>query len=220
MNGWIPENKLLIYASSITLTISGDVTAIYQKGTKIQLTQTTVKYFVVLSATFSSSTTTVTITGGDDYSLANADILEPSYSYQENPQGFPGEFSFTPSASGETGSVGTYAQDNVFGRFSIKGKLCFFRYYFRITNKGSWSATFFSKLPVTSLSSDSASGGMAGYVCPDGSNPVTASKGVPYYNSNAAQSNLLFVKLVGQNSLGWSDIAVNDWVSAEGYVAI
>ncbi len=102
-NGWIPAGETWTYASATTFTISGDKTGKYQKGDKIKLTQTSVKYFYVTNVSYSSPNTTVTVDGLGIYTLANATITSPFYSKMETPQGFPQRqvvlFSGTPSAS-------------------------------------------------------------------------------------------------------------------------
>lgn len=93
--GWSPfsSNSLYstapVYASATTFTIAGDWTSVLQKGDKIKLTQTTVKYFVVKSVSYSAPNTTVTVYGSTDYSVADATIASPYYSKANNPQGFP-----------------------------------------------------------------------------------------------------------------------------------
>lgn len=94
LSGWIPADVTWTYATASTFTISGvDVTAIFQPGTRIKLTQTTVKYFVVKGSSFSSDTT-VTILTNTNYTLADAAITSPYYSYQVSPQGYPDWFTF------------------------------------------------------------------------------------------------------------------------------
>lgn len=118
-DGWI-AGETWTYASATTFTVSSDVTAKYSKGTRVKLTQTTVKYFVVTNSSHSSGTTTVTVTGGTDYSLANAAISDNYYSYSVNPQGYPDYFNFTTTYTGFSsnptgGSV----------KFAVIGKTCF-----------------------------------------------------------------------------------------------
>lgn len=88
-DGWIPQLETWTYASATTFTVPGDLTHRFRRGTKVKLTQTTDKYFYVLSSSYSSPNTTVTVCGGDTYSLANAAITNPKVSYLETPQGFP-----------------------------------------------------------------------------------------------------------------------------------
>lgn len=116
-DGWINTADTWTYASATTFTIAGvDRTAQFPVGTKIKLTQTTAKYFYVTASAFGTDTT-VTITGGSDYSLANAAITSPALSYDATPQGFPQRFAFTPSWTNLTTGNGT----NV-GYFSMQGR--------------------------------------------------------------------------------------------------
>lgn len=121
-DGWQPATDTWTYASATTFTIAGvDRTAIFTSGTKIKLTQTTAKYFYVVGSAFSTNTT-VTVTGGTDYTLANAAITLPNYSYASNPQGFPHLFAYTPAWTAE--SVNPAIGDGaIVGRFSINGKI-------------------------------------------------------------------------------------------------
>lgn len=132
-DGWIDDSaETWTYASgsgggTATFTVSGDVTTKYSKGTRIKLTQTTVKYFVVIASSHSAGTTTVTITAGTDYTLANASITAPYHSYMVNPEGYPGWFNWTPTATGlSTSLTVTYAMFAVVGRmvtvmFNVNG---------------------------------------------------------------------------------------------------
>jgi len=99
-DGWIADADTYVYVSATSFKIAGkDVTARFPVGCKLKLTQTTAKYFYVVSAAFSNDTT-VTITGGSDYSLANAAIGSPYYSYQSSPQGFPQWFNYSETWTG------------------------------------------------------------------------------------------------------------------------
>lgn len=65
------------------------------------LTQSSlVKYFNVLKVAYATGTTTVTITGGTDYTLANAAISANSYSKEASPQGWPDWFNYTVVPTG------------------------------------------------------------------------------------------------------------------------
>jgi hypothetical protein len=92
-DGWLPAGETLVYASAdaptFTFTIAGvDRTTRYTPGTRIKLSQTTVKYFIVTKVAFSTNTT-VTVYGGTDYTLANAAITLPYFSRAKAPGGFP-----------------------------------------------------------------------------------------------------------------------------------
>lgn len=107
-DGWSSAEETWTYASATTFTIAGvDRTARYKKGTKIKLTQGTDKYFVVYSSSFSTNTT-ITIIPTTDYTLANAAITNPLYSYIEAPAGWPDWFNFDPQFSVSGGTVPTF----------------------------------------------------------------------------------------------------------------
>lgn len=113
-DGWMIGNDTWTYASATSFTIAGvDRTARFPVGTKLKLSQSGIKYFYVTSTSFSTDTT-VNITGGIDYTLANAAITSPFYAYMGTPQGFPTWFAFTPVFANFTVGNGT-----VFGTFKI-----------------------------------------------------------------------------------------------------
>jgi len=95
-NGWIDPAESWVYASPTTITVPSGAAAKYQKGDKIKLTQTTVKYFYILGV----ADTLLTITGGTDYTLTNETITANYYSHSENPVGFPGWFTWSPTYTG------------------------------------------------------------------------------------------------------------------------
>ena len=68
-DGWWTRSETWTRLSNTTFRVSGDLTAVFVPGTKIKVTQTSTKYFYVVSSSYSSPNTTVTITGGSDYSL-------------------------------------------------------------------------------------------------------------------------------------------------------
>ena len=137
VTGWIADTDTWVYASATTFTIAGvDRTAMFPKGTKIKLTQTTAKYFYVISSAFSTNTT-ITVSGGSDYSLANAAITSPNYSYAGTPQGFPTIFNVTPTVYTDGGgTVPTYSTSTCY--FSISGRVC--RYVVNLNNDSGGTA--------------------------------------------------------------------------------
>ena len=90
-DGWTPvesphgTDSTWTYASATTITVPTGAASIYQIGDKIKLTQTTAKYFYIIAV----ADTLLTVTGGSDYTVANAAITSPYYSKIENPHGFP-----------------------------------------------------------------------------------------------------------------------------------
>jgi uncharacterized protein YbbK (DUF523 family) len=119
-DGWISSGETWTYASATTFTVSGDVTAKFQKGTRIKLTQSsTVKYFAVVASSHSAGTTTVTITGGTDYTLTNSAITNNYYSYIVSPQGYPDWFNYTPTWGGFSAAPAVNS-----ARFRVVGSAC------------------------------------------------------------------------------------------------
>lgn len=108
-DGWTPAEETWVYASASSFTVAGvDVTAKYSKGTRLKFTQAaTVKYAVVLSSSFSTDTT-VNILVNTDYTIAESAISDNYFSYQMNPQGYPGWFNVAaPALAGmDNGSGG------------------------------------------------------------------------------------------------------------------
>lgn len=107
VGGWISLSTTWTYASANSFTVSGDLTAFFVRSLKIGLTQTTSKFFQVVSSSYSAPNTTVVISGGDDYSLANAAITNPIYSRDENPYTFPASFGWTPTFGGFSSAPST-----------------------------------------------------------------------------------------------------------------
>lgn len=116
--GWTSAGETWVYASATTFTVAGvDVTEKYPVGTKIRLKQGgSYKYFYIVTRTFSTNTT-ITVTGGSDYSLANATITDNYFSYAVVATGFPSRFNYTPSWTNLTVGSGT-----VVAFFSMVGK--------------------------------------------------------------------------------------------------
>lgn len=123
--GWINPivpPGVFTYASPTTITVPSDATLTYQKGDKLRLVQGAVtKYFYIVDVT---SSTSITITGGSDYTLTNAVISDPVISREDVPFGFPDSFNYVPTFVG-------FSVDPVVSQavFSIKGSLCLVSMY-------------------------------------------------------------------------------------------
>ena len=143
-DGWIPSADTWTYASTTTFTIAGvDRTSVYTTGTKLKCTNTTAKNFYVVSSAFSTNTT-VTVTGGSAYALADGAITVPHYSYADNPQGFLAAFGYTPTGISDTNVT-------LAARFHISGRRCFVD--FRATFTGGITFTTMPTLPITASAS-------------------------------------------------------------------
>jgi len=140
--GWYALSLTLTYVSSTSFKITGsDVRSYFPKGAKIQLTQSnTTKYFYVVGSSFLTDTT-VTVTGGSDYALADATITNPKVSYAAAPSDFPSGFNWAPVFTGfSVNPTGTH-------RFIIAANVCFIVV---IETAGtSNSTTFEFTLPIT-----------------------------------------------------------------------
>ncbi len=214
ITGWLEANATWTYASSTTFTETGDVRTKYPKGCKIRLVQSsTTKYFYVVSTSLASNTTTITVTGGTDYTLANAGITSPYFSYFSTPRGFPQWFAYTPTLTNLTLGNGTSA-----GKFAVSGTTVTFR--FKFTN-GSSSAVGTNPsftLPVA-IHADYAPGGSQG-VAPLNS-AMLIDTGTAEYDANlelTATANTL--RFVTAGSVSTSNTAVtatapHTWASTD-----
>lgn len=145
-DGWIGSTSTWVYVSATSFKITGsDVTALFPVGTKIKLTQTTAKYFYVTAASFSTDTT-VTVTGGSDYTLANAAITAPYFSNAATPQGFPQWFNWAPTYTNMTATSGTTVAS-----FSMSGKTVNFRINFTFGASSAMGTAPNFTFPVTAV---------------------------------------------------------------------
>jgi len=141
--GWIPAQETWAYASATTITVPSGATSKYSVGDKIKLTQTTVKYFYITAV----ADTTLTVTGGTDYTVANAAITSPYYSEATSPVGFPGWFNWTPTLSA-SGAM-TYTSTTVYiSKFRIEGRAATIQLGFTGTTGGTLSNAIYATLPV------------------------------------------------------------------------
>lgn len=93
-SGWTGISGVTLTYSSNTaygglnqsiVSTSTDMTGYLSVGMKLQLTQTSPKYFFIAAIT----STTMTLTGGTDYSVANVAISNLYFSTMDSPFGFP-----------------------------------------------------------------------------------------------------------------------------------
>lgn len=147
LGGWTAVTDTWTYASASTFTIAGvDRTAVFTKGTRLKFTQTTVKYAVVVASSFSTNTT-VTIAVNTDYTIANAAITAPYYSYQASPAGYPLFFNWTPTFSA-SGSMTTASANITHAMYSITGGLLTASVKWQLTTGGTASTYVYFTYPV------------------------------------------------------------------------
>jgi hypothetical protein len=206
-DGWILDLNTYnwTYVSATTFIVSGDVRTRFPVGTKIKLTQTTVKYFYVVSTSYSSPNTTITVSGGSDYTLANAAITLPYYSYVENPQGFPHWFNFACVPSGTSGSAGTYAESQSTCKFALNGRTLHTKIHKVVSNVGSWGGAILLPTPMTVVVQNNGAISFNGAVYASGA-AANAPLGVLY---EIRATHFSFIKTVGAAELGWGDVAAN-----------
>lgn len=171
LDGWIAAGETWTYASATTITVPAGAASKYQKGDKIKLTQTTVKYFYVIGV----ADTLLTITGGTDYTLVSAAITSPYYSKIENPQGFPILFNWTPTYSA-SGSMTYTSVTTHFAYFRIIGNTCEIHLRASGTTGGTVSKSLFTTLPVNNIDDF---GTLAGYT-----RDTAAMAGMVLYNDS------------------------------------
>lgn len=122
-DGWLVGDAMT-YVSAQSVTVAGNLTTKYRKGTKIKLTNDGgTDYYVVKTATYSDPSTTITFATSTDYALANSAITNPYYSYESSPQGYPHWFNFTPTVVANGG--GSFTPSWRVARFNISGGSCF-----------------------------------------------------------------------------------------------
>ena len=128
IDGWVDDSaNTWTYVSTApdVFSTTGDRTAVFSKGTRIKLTQTTVKAFVVTNSSFGAGITSVTVTAGTDYTLTNAAISANYYSYAANPQLYPGVFNYVPTWT-STGTQPVLNNGTLAGQFSVLGRAFIF----------------------------------------------------------------------------------------------
>jgi len=84
-DGWIPAQESWTYLSANSITVPSGAASKYSAGMRIKLTQTTVKFFVILAVT----DTTFTVYGVAGDTVANAAISLNYYSVAKIPLDYP-----------------------------------------------------------------------------------------------------------------------------------
>ena len=189
-DGWWTRSETWTRTSNTTFTVSGDLTAVFVPGTKIKVTQTSTKYFYVVSSSYSSPSTTVTITGGSDYSLT-ANPSARWISYQANPQGFPQWFNYAPTWDGFS-SAPTVAN----AVFTITGRMV--TVVVNCSGNGTSNATTLTcTLPITAAY---VGRGVAGYAVNNGSALTVAGR--------------IYVAAASDVMYAYTDMATGAWTNS------
>ena len=124
----------------------------------------------------------------------------------EMPRVQAGWLNFTCTLSGSTGSIGTFAEDLAYARYTIVGNLCHMVVRKRITNVGSWTGDVRITYPVARpaglggvLGNGAVYANAAAVASPKGLAAVLAGSYIQFYKT-----------ILGY--LQWADLAVNDYV--------
>lgn len=212
IDGWTDATETWTYASANTITVPTGAASKYHKGDRLKLTQTTVKYFVVISV----ADTVLTVAINTDYVVANAAISANFYSHQINPLGYPDWFVYAPTINGPTGTVGTFAVDRAFYQFRVDGRTCHFNNAFRISNKGSWTGNVQVSLPVAlGFANPSGYIPFAGVIAPASTAPYPG-RGYPALGVGGVFTVIGFVKTMATADVGWADVVNGDEVLIVG----
>jgi hypothetical protein len=116
--GWQTVSETWTRTGNHTFTVATDLTAKYHKGTKVKYNDGgSTEYGVIGSSSYSAPNTTVNLIVNTDYAMAAGTITATAISYQEDPQGWPGWFNFTPTWTGLTlGSATNLGKWTAIGR--------------------------------------------------------------------------------------------------------
>lgn len=213
-DGWMPDFDTWVYVSATSFKIAGkDVRSRFPPGTKIKLTQTTAKYFYVVSTAFSTDTT-VTVAAGSDYSVANAAITNPFYSYQAEAQGFPDWFAFAPAWTNITVGSGT----NV-GKFRMVGRSVEVDSTFTFGTGSAVGSIPHYTAPVPSADKGTftvrlADSGVANYF---GTAECGADKEIYVYKLNVAGTTITFSGVTATTPFTW---AASDYINIHGVYGV
>jgi hypothetical protein len=185
-DGWTPCAETWTYASATTINVPAGAASKYSVGDKIKLTQTTVKYFYIVTV----ADTLLTVTGGSDYTVANATISNNYYSKSSSPVGFPNWFNFAPGRAVSGGTAPTYTAEDV-SKFTMNGREVSWRIVWYNstggtagsgTNSLTWNLPVATSLYSTSGITGHIGSGMSyengGTICGVNVQPVTTSTAI------------------------------------------
>jgi hypothetical protein len=164
VDGWAALSETCTYASASTITIATGGASRFQKGDKLRLTNSTLKYFNIITV----ADTLLTVSGGSDYSLANAAITGVSLSRVDRPFGFPAEFNWSPSFTGFSANPGS-------GIYTFKIVNGWVVCNARMPSNGTSNATTFRiSAPVTPRTVTNGSWGVTWFDAVDNGSSLTA----------------------------------------------
>lgn len=140
-DGWEDANETWTFSTSAAVTVPSDATTKYAIGDKVKLTQSaSVKYFYITGV----ASTTLTLNGGTDYTVANSAISANAYSHVQTPLNFPASFNYTPTWTNLTVGNGTNLS-----AFSMNGRLVYTRLFFKLGSTSSVATNPTFTFPMT-----------------------------------------------------------------------
>lgn len=117
--GWleIPDGSWS-YASATTLTVPSGAASIYAVGDQVRLKQGGgYKYFSIITV----ADTLLTVTGGSDYSVANAAITDAAFS-KGGGVGHPGWYNYTPTITYGGGTTDPTSATITYARYIVTNR--------------------------------------------------------------------------------------------------
>jgi len=121
---------------------------------------------------------------------------------------------FVPTTYGGSGSAGSFATSQNFGRYIITGRMVNVVIKITLTNKGSWGGSVITNIPFPPSGSYPVEFTMFGYVASNNSNPITLSKGTP--NISEDTSYITYLAAVDTGVLTWGVVANTDTIRVNG----
>lgn len=150
--GWQKVSDSWAYASATTITVPSGAASYYAVGDKIKLTQTTVKYFYIVAV----ADTLLTVTGGSDFTVANAAITDINISKMATPIDFPARFTWSPTWTA-SGSMTISSVSVAVAEFVITGMVVEYWLKASFTLGGTASSQVRHTLPIVAALADNTS---------------------------------------------------------------
>lgn len=120
LGGWEEPDEIWSYSSSTQITVPTGASSRFAVGDRIRFKQGgSYKYYVVYGI---PSATTVNISGGTDYTVANSAITDIGVSRHPAPIGFPSYFNYQPTLTTQAGGLANTTR--LYAYFNLIGKQC------------------------------------------------------------------------------------------------
>ena len=142
-SGWNIVDETWTYASATTINVPSGATGRFQKGDRLRLKQGAgYKYYYVVGV----ASTLLTVTGGTDYTVANAAITDIYFSREVNPIGFPDTFAFTPVVTSASGTLTTVSAEGTIKIYKTRVEV---KIKYAISNNGTGATGLYLTIPVS-----------------------------------------------------------------------